>query len=187
MAVADAVTPAPGTTSGEHRAPARSRRHAWAALVYVTLLLLVAYRDGSRTRLFRTEDSFHLLMPFFFWTVAVVAWGVRMGRLRVDSSGVRWGFSWVGFRMRPERISVVRVYRDAAAIYSQRGPTPWTLLARDWERWDDVVRAFGRLNVPVERLDRKAPFFARLQGYGRALDLLLVLNSLAATLVVFSG
>jgi hypothetical protein len=192
----DAVTVAGMAGGGEHRAPRRSRRHAWAALVYVSVLLLVAYRGEARRRMWMDADSFAMLMPFVFWSVSIVGWGVRMGRLRVDAAGVRWGFSWLGFRMVPDRVSVVRIYRDAVAVYSTgfgrragegRSATPWTLLARDWERWDEVVRSFERMGVPVEHHDRKAPLFARMQGYGRALDLILVLNSVGATLVVLGA
>jgi hypothetical protein len=187
MSIMDAAFVSGPGGSGEHRAPARSRRHAWVALLYVSLLMAVAYRDGARHHLFLAEDSFALLMPFFFWSVAVVGWAVRLGRLRVDAGGVRWGFAFAGFRMHRDRIAKARIYRDAITLHSHRSPTPWTLLARDWERWEDVVRALGRLGVPVERLDRQSPLLARLQGYGRALDLLLVLNSIGATLVVFGA
>jgi len=79
----------------------------------------------------------------------------------------------------------VAVYsRRAGRRGDGRSRTPWTLLARDWQRWDEGVRSFERMGVPVERYERKAPFFKRLQGYGRALDVILVLNSIGATLVV---
>jgi hypothetical protein len=184
MSIVDALALAP--ISREHAAPPRSRRHALVALVYVSILTLLTYRGGVYVRLM-AGDAFGVVMPMFFQTVAVLAYAVRRGRLRIDAEGVRWGWVGVGFRMRRERIGSFRVYTDGVAIVPRRGPATWHLLARDWERWPDALVEFGRLGLPVERFSRRAPLLMRLQGYGRALDAILVLNSLAATLMFFGG
>jgi hypothetical protein len=92
----------------------------------------------------------------------------------------------MGFRMPTDRLVEVMVYQDAVALRSRGSPTPWTLLRRDWDRWPELVRAMLRLDATRTQHERGAPFFYRMQGYGRALDLLLVLNSLAATFFVLS-
>jgi hypothetical protein len=175
-----------GAASGEHAAPRRSRRHAWVAFAYVTILVVLAYRDGVLRRLFSGE-SFFVGMMACFWLVALMGVAVRMGRLRIDPEGVRWGWRAAGFRMKTPRIARVRVFDDGAALVPRRGPGVWHLLARDWERWDEAVGEFNRLGVPIERLRRRAPLSHRMQGYGRALDAIIVLNSVAATLLFFSG
>ncbi len=184
MSIVDALAVPSG--SGEHAAPARSRHHALAALAYVTILTLLTYRQGIRVMIM-SGNAFGIVMPMFFMTVALLAYSVRRGRLRIDAGGVRWGWTGVGFRMRRERIGMLRVYADGVAVVPRRGPATWHLLGRDWERWPDAVVEFSRLGVPVERFARRAPLLMRLQGYGRALDAILVLNSLGATLVFFGG
>jgi hypothetical protein len=184
MSIIDALAlPAP---LGEHTAPGRSRRHAFAALMYVSILTVLTYRGGVAARLL-AGDAFGIVMPMFFQTVALLAYAVRRGRLRIDSTGVRWGWRGVGFRMRRERIGRLRVYDDGVAIVPRRGPATWHLLGRDWERWPEAVEEFARLGVPMDHFDRRAPLLMRLQGYGRALDAILVLNSAAATLLFFGS
>jgi hypothetical protein len=184
MSIVDALSLP--SENGEHAAPSRSRRHAFVAMTYVSVLTLLTYRGGFYARL-ATGDAFGVVMPIFFQTVALLAYAVRRGRLRIDASGVRWGWAGVGFRMRRERIGSLRIYRDGVAVVPRRGPATWHLLGRDWERWPDAVAEFARLGVPIERFDRRAPLLMRLQGYGRALDAILVLNSMAATLMFFGG
>jgi hypothetical protein len=184
MSIVDALAlPAP---LGEHAAPARSRRHAFVALMYVSVLTLLTYRGGLGAKVI-AGDAFGVVMPMFFQTVALLAYAVRRGRLRIDAGGVRWGWVGIGFRMRRERIGRLRVYTDGIAVVPRRGPATWHLLGRDWERWPEAITEFGRLGVPVDRFERKAPLLMRLQGYGRALDAILVLNSIAATLMFFGG
>jgi len=184
MSIVDALALSPPTS--EHAAPPRSRRHALAALMYVTILTALTYRGGLAAR-FAEGDAFGVVMPMFFQTVAILAYAVRRGRLRIDAGGVRWGWRGIGFRMRRERIGGLRIYSDGVAVVPRRGPATWHLLGRDWERWPEAISEFSRLGVPVDRYDRRAPLLMRLQGYGRALDAILVLNSLAATLMFFGG
>ena len=184
MSIVDALGLTP--MQREHEAPPRSRRHALAALMYVSILTVLTYKNGIYARLM-AGDAFGVVMPMFFQTVAILAYAVRRGRLRIDGGGVRWGWVGVGFRMRLERIGRLRIYSDGVAVVPRRGPATWHLLGRDWERWPEAVTEFTRLGVPVERFDRRAPLLMRLQGYGRALDAILVLNSMAATLMFFGG
>jgi hypothetical protein len=167
-------------TGDDHLAPLRSRRHALVALLYVSALMVLAYSDWRRL-LFR-GDFYAAFLPGFFWFVALVFYVIRQGRLRVDGGAVRWGWNLVSFRMPAERMARIRLYKDGASLVSQRRGA-WHLLARDWERWSDVARALARLPVQIERPEASVPFMGRLQSYGRALDVMLVINSVAATLV----
>jgi hypothetical protein len=184
MSIVDALAlPAP---LGEHAAPARSRRHAFVALMYVSVLTLLTYRGGLAARV-AAGDAVGVVMAVFFETVALLAFAVRRGRLRIGPDGVRWGWTGIGFRMRRERIGRLRIYKDGIAVVPRRGPATWHLLGRDWERWPEAITEFTRLGAPIERFERRAPLLMRLQGYGRALDAILVLNSVAATLMFFGG
>jgi hypothetical protein len=71
------------------------------------------------------------------------------------------------------------VYRDGVAIEAKRGSW-WFLAARDWERFDALVRQLRRAELPVRDHDGRAPLRARMQSYGRFLDGLLVVSVLAA-------
>ncbi|MBA3821170.1 MAG: hypothetical protein H0X17_19960, partial [Deltaproteobacteria bacterium] len=50
----------------------------------------------------------------------------------------------------------------------------WFLAARDWERFDVLVRQVRRAELPIQEHAGKAPLRQRLQSYGRFLDALLV-------------
>src|SRR5690606_26761851 len=113
-------------------------------------------------------------------SVAAVGLAVRRARLRVDADGIRWGWHVMGFRMRRDRLREVRAYSDAIAVTPRRGST-WYLTRRDWSSFERMVDALGSARLPLVRATGRAPFGARLQGYGLVLDGLLVANSLVAT------
>lgn len=178
-----------GAAAGEFRAPLGARRLASAALIYVGVTATFAMLQGvavARATPFTDRAAIGVVLPVFCGLVAFIAWGVRIGRLQVDADGVAWGVGGLRFRMRGDRILVARLYRDAVAVVPRYGTgMPWYLSARDWTPWTEVARAFRRSGLPLEVHDRRAPLIAKLQGYGLALDLILVLNALIATFVAW--
>jgi len=130
--------------------------------------------------------EFLLVAPLFFMSIAAVGYAVRRARIRVDRDGVRWGWSWAGVRMEPDRIEQVTAYNDAYAFKPKRSgkwrpASTWYVSRRDWDRFDNVANALRTSGIPFDRLDKRAPLKARLQSYGIVLDLLLVGTALAAT------
>jgi hypothetical protein len=107
--------------------------------------------------------------------VAVAGTGlaVRTARVAIDPDGVRWGWSWAGFRMARARMKRADVYGDGVALVARAGS--WFLAARDWDHFDALVRALERAGLPTVVHDGRAPWRARVQSYGRFLDALLVL------------
>lgn len=170
-----------GTPLGIFTAPARSRRLAAAALVLVVGL-------GGCTWYFvydhpwRRGASTQLVMPVAFALLALLGLAVRAARIAVTRDGVRWGWKVVGFHHRANRIKQAHVYRDGVALEARHGSW-WFLAARDWERFDALVRQLRRAELPIADHDRRAPLRARLQSYGRFLDAMLVGAMLGAAIV----
>lgn len=194
MSAIDAVAEVGGgPDAGEFAAPRGSRRLAGVALVYVTVVSALAFAravaPGALARM-GEQAAVELVLPVSTFVVAVFGWLVRRGRLRVDPGGVRWGFELVGWRMPADHIARVRIFEDAVAVERRQWGRAftWYLSARDWVPWDAVAAAFARCGgggaYPVDRQARRAPLGARLQGYGLALDLILVVNAVAATFVM---
>ena len=125
-----------------------------------------------------------VVAALMFAGFAAVGLAVRRARVTIDAGGVRWGWSWLGFRMERDRIRRVDIYRDAIAIRPARRGSAWFLAARDWDRFDALTLAVERSGMPVVRHDRGAPLGARLQSYGRVLDGLLILTILGTALLV---
>lgn len=176
MSAVDVIPEIRGVAAaGEFVAPRRSRRLAGAVLVWV--LALVGLHLLSRPGF----HAFGATLPLFAFLTALMGYLVRTARLRVDHGGVRWGWDGVGFRVAAERLVAVRAYRDALCVVPRRG-RPWYLVRRDWEPFEALPEAFTRTGVTLERLDRRAPLGARLQGYGIALDGILVATASLATL-----
>jgi hypothetical protein len=186
VALVDAVALEDGSGGTELAAPRRARRHALVVFLFVSVITALGFRAHLRAGIFH-GDALDLALPVFFWLVALLCWTVRRGRLRIEPEGVRWGYTWAGFRMRTERIGSVRVYDDGIALMPRRGVTPWHLSARDWEPWEDALRGLPRLGLAVERVKGPSPLRLRLQGYGLALDVLLVLDSIGATLLFMAA
>ncbi|MBK7073794.1 MAG: hypothetical protein IPH44_15965 [Myxococcales bacterium] len=105
--------------------------------------------------------------------IAALAWAVRRARVGVGPDGVRWGWGTLVVRLDARRVTAVRVYLDAIAFVPRRG-SAWFLFARDWDRFEALRRAVVTAGLPCAELDRRAPWTARLQSYGRVLDLLVV-------------
>ena len=121
--------------------------------------------------------------PLFLASVAGLGWLVRTARVRIESEGIHWGWRTVGFRMRRERTRWIRVYRDAVALRPKRGSI-WYLSARDWGDFDRMRRVLIDSDLPVERAENSAPWWARLQSYGMVLDGLLVITAIAAAIAL---
>jgi len=168
-----------GTAAGEFVANKRARRLARLVFYYTFAVGLATWTLAWRNR---GHPGIEVLLsaPVLFIGIGTLGYAVRAARLRVDVAGVRWGWSFYGFRMSGERITRARVYRDAVALSSRRGST-WYLARRDWRHFDNVGRALKRAGIPFERIARRAPLRARLQAFGLALDLLLVANVAGAT------
>ncbi|HEY3807949.1 MAG TPA: hypothetical protein VGL61_35435 [Kofleriaceae bacterium] len=170
-----------GTALGMYRAPIRARRLARAALALVILLggatwALVAHHPYHR------HAATQVVLPFAFAMFALLGFIVRSARLEVTRDGVRWGWDALHFTQSASRLKRARVWTDGVTLESKRGGT-WFLGARDWDRFDALVRQLRRAELPVEEHAAKAPLRARMQSYGRFLDGLLVGSIVSAMFV----
>ena len=164
-------------TGQEFRASRGSRIMARIALVYAIVATLHLGR-----RFFMGQEARGSLMITLLG-LAAMAYLLRTARLTVHPSGVRWGWDPIGFRMDHGRIRHVTAYTDAIKVSPRRG-MPWFLVARDWSPFPRMVKAFSSLNVPFEAVTTRAPFLARMQGYGLALDLLVLADVVIVTLLL---
>ena len=172
-----------GRVAGEFAARRGPRILAGIAARWVLIAGSIAAALAAR-RPFSPDADTVIVATLMFAGFAAVGLAVRRARVSVDASGVRWGWSWLGFRMERDKIRHVDVYRDAVALRPRRGST-WFLSARDWDRYDALALAVERSGLPVTRhVDRGAPIGARLQSYGRVLDGLLLLTILGSTMLV---
>jgi len=168
-----------GRAAGELSARRRPRRLAKVVFYYVAIACGLLITDTMRH-----WDSYGasplLALPIGFGGVALMGYLVRLARLRVDRDGIRWGWEATGFRMNRDRIAGVTLYDDAAAIEPKKGST-WFVSARDWADWESIAQAMRDSNIDFERSRKRAPFAARLQSYGLALDVLLILDAVGVT------
>jgi hypothetical protein len=172
-----------GRVAGEFGARRGPRLLAGIAARWVLIAGSLAAALAAR-RPFHPEADTIVVATLMFAGFAAVGLAVRRARVSVDASGVRWGWSWLGFRLERDTIRHADIYRDAVALRPRRGST-WYLSARDWDRWDALALAVERSGLTVIRHgDRGAPFGARLQSYGRVLDGLLLLTIAGSTLLV---
>jgi hypothetical protein len=161
-----------GTPLGTFRAPGRARGAAAIALAMVIVLGAITWLLVSRHP-FRRGTSAQVVMPIAFAAFAGLGLLVRRARVAITRDGVRWGWSALGFHQPASRISTAHVYRDGIALEARRGSW-WFIAARDWERFDVLVRYLRRAELPIRDHPGNAPLRARLQSYGRFLDLLLL-------------
>jgi hypothetical protein len=161
-----------GTPLGVFTAPARTRRLALVAVVVVIGFGAITWYFVMQHP-WRRGASMQLVLPVAFAMVALLGLAVRLARLAVTRDGVRWGWTVLGFHQQASRITRAHVYRDGVALEARRGSW-WFLAARDWDRFDALVRQLRRAELPIADHDGRAPFRARLQSYGRFLDGLLV-------------
>jgi hypothetical protein len=161
-----------GTPLGQFRPPARSRRLATTALVLVISFGALTWLAVSRHP-YRYHASTQVILPVAFAAIALLGFAVRRAQLAVTRDGVRWGWDALSFTQQASRIVTAHAYSDGVALEAKRGSW-WFLAARDWDRYDAIVRQLKRAELPVQEHPGRAPLRARLQSYGRFLDALLV-------------
>jgi hypothetical protein len=170
-----------GTALGRFRAPTRARWLARISLIAVVVLGGTAWGFVSRHPYHR-HASTQVVLPVAFGMFALLGFIVRSATLEVTRDGVRWGWESLSFTQDAGRLKRAHVWRDGITLQSKRGGT-WFLGARDWDRFDALVRQLRRVELPFEDHAEKAPLRARMQSYGRFLDALLV-GSMLATFAV---
>jgi hypothetical protein len=170
-----------GTPLGTFRAPPAARRLATVALVGVVALGAITWGLVSRHP-YRHDASSQIVLPIALAMMALLGFAVRRARVAITRDGVRWGWTSLGFTQQASRITTAHIYADGIALEARRGSW-WFLGARDWDRFDALVRQVRRAELPVTEHAGRAPWRARRQSYGRFLDALLV-GSLVGSLVV---
>ena len=171
-----------GTPLGVFRSPARARRLASVAVALVVAFgALTWWRVGRHP--YRAEAATQAVLPAAFAAFALLGFLVRRARVAISRDGVRWGWAALGFTQQRARIVWAHVYADGVALEAKRGAR-WFIAARDWDRFDALVRQLRRAELPVRDHDGRAPLRARLQSYGRFLDGLLVASIAGAALVL---
>ena len=167
-----------GTPLGTFTAPPGARRLSRIALIAIVVLGAITWYFVSRHPYSR-HASTRVVVPVALTLVALLGFAVRRARVIVTRDGVRWGWDSLAFTQERARIARAHVWKDGVTLEAKRGSW-WFLSARDWDRFDALVRQLRRAELPVEEHDRRAPLRARLQSYGRFLDGLLVLSMVAA-------
>ncbi len=170
-----------GTALGLFRAPRAARVLAIVALALVILIGAITWYLVSRHP-YRRNASTLVVLPIAFAACALLGFLVRTARLAITRDGVRWGWTSLGFQQTAARITTAHIYSDGIALEARRGSW-WFLAARDWERFDTLVRQLRRTDLPLADHEGRAPLRARLQSYGRFLDGLLVFSVLGALAV----
>ena len=161
-----------GTPLGQFQPPARSRRLSTIALVLVIAFGALTWLNVSRHP-YRWHSSTQVILPVAFLAIALLGFGIRRAQLAITRDGVRWGWDALSFTQQASRIVTAHAYTDGVALEAKRGSW-WFLAARDWDRYDAIVRQMKRADLPVRELTGRAPLRARLQSYGRFLDALLL-------------
>lgn len=170
-----------GTPLGIFRAPQRARRLSTISLVAVVIFGGITWTFVSRHP-YRWHASTQFVLPLAFAAVSALGFAIRRARVAITRDGVRWGWEALAFTQEASRIVTAHVYRDGIAFEAKRG-SRWFLAARDWDRFDALVRQLKRTDLPLAEHAGNAPLRMRLQSYGRFLDALLVL-AIAGALVV---
>jgi hypothetical protein len=170
------------TPLGTFRAPQGARRRAWTSLVLVIGFGAATWGLVSRDP-YRYHASTQIVLPVAFLAFASLGVLVRSAKITVTRDGVRWGWRAVGFEQHVSRIATAHVYSDGIALEARRG-TWWFLGARDWDRFDALVRQIRRVELPLSDHTGTAPLRARLQSYGRFLDGMLMVSIVGAVAVM---
>jgi len=175
-----------GTPLGVFRAPRRARRIAIASTVCVIAFGVLTWYFAYQHP-WRRGSSLQVVLPAALALFGLLGIAVRSARLAITRDGVRWGWTSLGFTQPANRVAKAHVYRDGITLQAKRG-TWWFLAARDWDRFDALVRQLRRTEMTIEDHDRKAPYRARMQSYGRFLDFMLVACAVgAAALAVWAA
>jgi hypothetical protein len=171
-----------GTPLGTFHAPRRARRLATVALVSMFAMAIVTWWFVSHHR-YRWHASTQVVLPFSLLCVCTLGFLVRRATLAITRDGVRWGWTSLSFTQEAARIVTAHVYSDGVALEAKRG-SQWFLGARDWDRFDGLVRQLRRAALPIQEHGIRAPFRMRRQSYGRALDGLMVIAMIAGFAVM---
>lgn len=171
-----------GTPLGTFRAPVRARRIASVAAIAVVVLGAITWLLVARHP-YRRSSSTQVVLPIAFAAFAGLGLLVRSARVAITRDGVRWGWTALGFHQPAARITTAHVYADGITLEARRGSW-WFIAARDWDRFDALVRQLRRAELPLSDHVGNAPLRARLQSYGRFLDLLLVGSVIGAVTVM---
>jgi hypothetical protein len=171
-----------GTPLGTFKAPPFARRLSLLALVVVLVLGAITWAFVFKHP-YRWHASTQFVLPIAFAAFATLGFLVRRARVAITRDGVRWGWANLGFTQEAARIVHAHVYADGIALEAKRGSW-WFLAARDWERFDVLVRYLRRAELPIKDHDGRAPLRARLQSYGRFLDGLLIASMVGAFAVM---
>ncbi|MBS1121802.1 MAG: hypothetical protein H6Q90_4030 [Deltaproteobacteria bacterium] len=172
-----------GSPLGVFHAPSRARRLALLAFVVVTVLGVLTWYLVSKHP-WRRGATVQIVLPVAFALFALLGLTVRAARIAVTRDGVRWGWTSLGFHQQASRITRAHVYRDGVALEARRGSW-WFLAARDWDRFEVLVRQLRRTELTIAEHDGQAPLRARLQSYGRFLDALLVTSMMGAIVIAY--
>jgi hypothetical protein len=170
-----------GTALGTFESPTSSRRRARIALVLVILLTVLTWYLVSKQP-WRRNASTQVVLPVAFALFTGLALAVRSAKVAVTRDGVRWGWASLAFTQSAARIACAHIFSDGIALEAHRG-SRWFLAARDWEKFDVLVRQVRRAELPIRDHDGKAPLRQRLQSYGRFLDALVIGSVLGALMV----
>jgi hypothetical protein len=170
-----------GTPLATFHAPKRSKRLALIAVVLVGVLLVITWWLVAQ-HWWRRQASTMVVLPVAFLMFAGLALAVRTARIAIARDGIRWGWTSLGFTQPKERIVMAHVYTDGIALEAKRG-SKWFLAARDWDRFEVLVRQVKRAELPITEYAGKAPLRQRLQSYGRFLDALVIGSVIAAIAV----
>jgi hypothetical protein len=170
-----------GTALGTFHAPKGARRRAIVSLLLVLPLLVVTWYLVSRHP-YRYNSSTQVVLPVAFALCCALALAIRSARVAITRDGVRWGWEGLGFTQPASRIACAHIFSDGIALEATRG-SRWFLAARDWERFEALVKQLRRAELPTRDHTGKAPIRQRLQSYGRFLDALVLFSVLGALAV----
>lgn len=171
-----------GTPLGTFHAPRRARRLATVSLMSVLAMAIITWWFVSRHP-YRWHSSTHIVLPFSLLCLCGIGFLVRRATVAVTRDGVRWGWTSLSFTQEAARIVTAHIYADGVALEAKRG-SQWFLAARDWDRFDGLVRQLRRAALPLQEHGGRAPFRMRRQSYGRVLDGLMVFAMLAGFAVM---
>ncbi len=171
-----------GAPLGIFSAPRHARRLAAMGFVLTIVVGLVTWYLASRQP-WRRGTATLLTLPLAFMALAAVGFAVRTARVTITRDGVRWGWTALGFHQPAARIAKAHVYRDGVALEARRGSW-WFLGRRDWDRFEALVRQLKRTDLPFVEYPRAAPLRARLQSYGRFLDLMVIGAAVGAVVML---
>lgn len=160
-----------GMPLGIFHAPARARRIAGVSLTLVLVLGAITWVLVARHPYHRGASS-QVVLPVAFAAVASLGLAIRKAQVAITRDGIRWGWTSFGFHQSVARLAGAHIYADGISVEARRG-SRWFIAARDWDRFDALVRHLRRTDLPLTDHTGRAPLRARLQSYGRFLDWLL--------------